>query len=364
MSWYTSAVIKYKWMATCFALLLPGCGNWHLSVPSMSASNGVTASLSAVPDSLTPPQSTTLIWKTTSASQVTIDGLGIVPANGSRLVTPTQTSTYHLRALGNDGTAEAIAIVSINTVREIEDANGVRTWAVIPAAYAPGTRWPWVIYNHGYGQYGSDIYTGPGEPSSLVQSLVSAGYIVIATNYRNINCWGNAACGEDLVNLTKVWGASLDLAPKPYVIAESMGGIVTWNAIAHGDLHPLAVVGIYPACNLAAMYRIGALRPSIEAAYDFTSPNQLATASAGFDPMLDAPSDFTSFPIMIWASYSDDVVVRSENEDPFAAAINAAGGSVVIRTTWGQHGDASNFDASAVIEFFSRNEAPTDWHNP
>jgi pimeloyl-ACP methyl ester carboxylesterase len=234
------------------------------------------------------------------------------------------------------------------------DANGVATWAVIPASYRPEIQWPWVIYNHGYGQRGSDIYSD-SHLRPLVESLALAGYIVIASDYRSTNCWGNAECDADIANLQDVWRAHLNLKPRPYVIGESMGGIVTWNAIAHRKLRPAAVVGIYPACSLAAMYPIGTLGYSIEAAYGFSSPGQLAIATEGYDPILDPPSDFAGFPIVMWASYADKVVARSANEDPFAAAINAAGGKVMIHTSRGNHGDSSNFDPGSVIKFFSLN---------
>jgi hypothetical protein len=132
-----------------------------------------------------------------------------------------------------------------------------------------------------------------------------------------------------------------------------MGGIVTWNAISHGTLHPLAIAGIYPVCNLASMYAESAFAGAIERAYDIASPSDYVAATRGFDPILIPPSKFAGIPIEMWASYSDGAVVRAQNEDPFAEAINAAGGSVAIHTSHGGHGDPSNLDASAVISFFS-----------
>ena len=57
--------------------------------------------------------------------------------------------------------------------------------------------------------------------------------------------------------------------------------------------------------------------------------------------------------MLLWASYSDTTVLRTQNEDPFAAAINAAGGSVIIETSTGNHGDASNFNPQMVVDFFA-----------
>lgn len=231
------------------------------------------------------------------------------------------------------------------------DANGVSTWAVLPPSYDPRLASPWIIYNHGFGEDINWILTHAPE-SSLVQALVQAGFVVTATEYRNIDCWGNAECAEDIANLQALWRSKLSLAPQPFVVGESMGGIVTWNAISHGTLRPVAAVGIYPACSLAAMYANETFAPSIQVAYGFTSSSEYPESTSGFDPLLSPPSKFAGFPIQIWASYSDRVVVRSQNEDAFAHGINAAGGEVIIHTSLGDHGDPSNFDAPAVISFF------------
>src|SRR4051794_20489795 len=98
----------------------------------------------------------------------------------------------------------------MNSVHQIKDANGVSTWASIPPFYRPDIEWPWVIYDHGYGQLGSHIYSD-SNLGDLVKSLASAGYIVIASDYRNINCWGNADCDDDIANLQDVWRAHLRL---------------------------------------------------------------------------------------------------------------------------------------------------------
>jgi pimeloyl-ACP methyl ester carboxylesterase len=242
--------------------------------------------------------------------------------------------------------------VSQNRTIEESDANGVPTWAILPPSYNPQVANPWIIYDHGIGQSIASIAARPPQ-SNFVHSLTLAGFVVIASDYRNLACWGNQECVEDISNLQALWRSRLNLSPRPFVIGESMGGIVTWNAISHGALKPLAVVGIYPGCNLAVFYSKRVFRPTIQTAYGFVSPAGYAGATRGSDPILTPPSAFADFPIEIWASYSDRVVLRSKNEDPFAQAINAAGGSVTVHPSRGRHGDPSNFDADAVIAFFS-----------
>jgi hypothetical protein len=240
-----------------------------------------------------------------------------------------------------------------NPILKQTDANGVSTMAIIPASYDPEKASPWVIYDHGFGQTIEAIITTNPPRQAFMQSLADEGFVVVASEYRNLDCWGNLDCVEDIANLQTVWRSRLNLMPQPFVIGESMGGIVTWNAISHGTLHPLAVVGIYPACNLGAMYTIEGFADSIQAAYGFTNPSEFSASTSGFDPILTSPATFAGFPIQIWASYSDHFVVRSKNEDPFAKAVNAAGGKVTILTSHGEHGDPSNFNAAAVVSFFS-----------
>jgi hypothetical protein len=239
-----------------------------------------------------------------------------------------------------------------NPILQERDINGVPTLAILPPSYNAQKSSPWIIYDHGIGGTIAAIAINPPQ-SDFVQALASAGFVVIGSDYRNLACWGNQECVEDLANLQALWRSRLNLTERPFAIGESMGGIVTWNAISHGTLRPLAVVGIYPVCNLAAVYAMRAFAPTIETAYGFGSSAGYAAATNGFDPMLAPPSMFAGFPIEIWASYSDRSVRRSQNEDPFARMVNAGGGNVVIHTSRGRHGDASNFDAPAVISFFS-----------
>ena len=82
--------------------------------PPPPAPPAPTASLSANPNTLDKGQSTTLTWQTTNADTVSIDGVGAVEASGSKQVTPSDSTTYHLVAKGAGGTQEATARVTVN----------------------------------------------------------------------------------------------------------------------------------------------------------------------------------------------------------------------------------------------------------
>jgi peptidoglycan-associated lipoprotein len=81
--------------------------------PAVSAP-APTAQLAADPTSVSAGEQVTLTWRTTDATTVSIDGIGDVPTSGVKTVTPTESTTYHLVAKGDGGTAEASARVTVN----------------------------------------------------------------------------------------------------------------------------------------------------------------------------------------------------------------------------------------------------------
>ena len=74
-----------------------------------------TASLSATPETVQRGQSVQLTWSTQNATDVTIEGLGGVASEGTRSVTPSESTTYTLTAKGPGGTAQATARVTVTS---------------------------------------------------------------------------------------------------------------------------------------------------------------------------------------------------------------------------------------------------------
>ena len=72
-----------------------------------------TAQITATPTSISAGDQVTLNWRTTDATSVSIDGIGDVPTSGVKTVTPSESTTYHLVARGEGGTADATAHVSV-----------------------------------------------------------------------------------------------------------------------------------------------------------------------------------------------------------------------------------------------------------
>jgi len=83
------------------------------AIPTPSAP---TISLAASPAAIVKGQSSTLSWRTTNATEVTIDGgIGNVEASGSRTVAPSSSTTYRARATGPGGAANAEARITVSS---------------------------------------------------------------------------------------------------------------------------------------------------------------------------------------------------------------------------------------------------------
>jgi peptidoglycan-associated lipoprotein len=103
-------------VALIVVLMVAACGKKKTAPPPPPPpppAPSPTASLTANPNSISAGQSTTLIWRTDFATDVSIDGLGKVDPSGSRTVTPTESTTYHLVARNDTGTQEATARVTV-----------------------------------------------------------------------------------------------------------------------------------------------------------------------------------------------------------------------------------------------------------
>ena len=73
-----------------------------------------TAQLTATPSNITAGDQVVLTWRTTDSTSVSIEGIGDVPTSGVKNVTPAASTSYHLVARGDGGTADATALVTVN----------------------------------------------------------------------------------------------------------------------------------------------------------------------------------------------------------------------------------------------------------
>ncbi len=111
---------------TCLVLLaavagFAGCGKKKVapltdSAPPISAPAPI-AQLTATPTTITAGDQVVLTWHTSDATNISIDGIGDVPSSGVKTVTPTTSTSYHLVARGEGGSADATTRVTVNPVQ-------------------------------------------------------------------------------------------------------------------------------------------------------------------------------------------------------------------------------------------------------
>jgi peptidoglycan-associated lipoprotein len=101
-------------------LSLAGCNKKvaKSTPPTPPQPSAPTASLAASPNVIQQGQTAVLSWQTTNSTDITIAGLGAVPASGSRSVTPDASTTYTLEAKGPGGTQDASARVTVTPIPE------------------------------------------------------------------------------------------------------------------------------------------------------------------------------------------------------------------------------------------------------
>jgi hypothetical protein len=95
-------------------------GTWSNEVPAtviivpIWATKPLINSFNASPESISPGDSSTLSWDVTGCTSVTIDpAIGTVALSGTRVVSPTKTTTYTLTALNEKGTSTATTQVVV-----------------------------------------------------------------------------------------------------------------------------------------------------------------------------------------------------------------------------------------------------------
>ena len=81
--------------------------------PPAETAPAPTANMTVTPDSITPGQSAVLNWTTTNATDVSIDGIGAVESSGTKNVSPSETTSYHLVARGDGGSTDATATLTV-----------------------------------------------------------------------------------------------------------------------------------------------------------------------------------------------------------------------------------------------------------
>jgi len=101
--------------------------------------------ISADQDAIVRGQSTTLRWSSNNADRVTISELGTVSTSGSRVVSPSQSTTYNATATGPGGTDSASARVTV-TEETTAEPTRPRTNPANPTIAALFNQWVQAVY--------------------------------------------------------------------------------------------------------------------------------------------------------------------------------------------------------------------------
>jgi predicted alpha-1,2-mannosidase len=115
------------------------------------------ASFTVTPNTIAPGTSATLEWNTQDADQVTLDGES-VPVSGSRVVTPTQTTTYTLHVVFTGGTAKDLSVTltveQLDLIQYVDPFIG--TDYSDPPNSEPGSDYPGAVVPFGMVQFSPD----------------------------------------------------------------------------------------------------------------------------------------------------------------------------------------------------------------
>jgi peptidoglycan-associated lipoprotein len=99
---------------------IAGCNNKKKPLPPAATAPPAvavlapTAQITAAPTVVSAGDQVQLSWRTTDATSVSIDGIGDVPSSGVKTVTPSVSTSYHMVARGEGGSADATARVTVN----------------------------------------------------------------------------------------------------------------------------------------------------------------------------------------------------------------------------------------------------------
>ena len=99
---------------------ITGCGKKSKPMTSTApplTGPSPTAQLTATPTTITAGDQVVLTWRTTDATSISIDGIGDVPSSGVKTVTPSESTSYHLVARGDGGSADATARVTVTAMQ-------------------------------------------------------------------------------------------------------------------------------------------------------------------------------------------------------------------------------------------------------
>lgn len=216
----------------------------------------------AVPSSIRAGEQSTLDWQVVGADSVTISGVGTVPANGQRAVSPTQTTTYTLTARNSRGEVTAIAQVMV----EQQPLAQFLSCTASPATITTGevSTIAWSTANADTVSISGGIGAVSSSGSRQVTPTSTTTYTLTANNAR-----GPVTCNVTVtVNTQQAVQPPriISFTATPSTITAGQSSTLTWN-VENADTVDISGLGTVPAQGSRAV------SPTASATFVITARN-------------------------------------------------------------------------------------------
>ncbi|MGA9958792.1 MAG: peptidoglycan-associated lipoprotein Pal [Acidobacteriaceae bacterium] len=183
-------------------LFTTGCHHKEAAAPEPPAppaetTPAPTANITVTPDTITPGQSAALNWTTTNATDVSIDGIGAVETSGTKTVSPTDTTTYHLVARGDGGSTDATATLTVSQAAPPAASSGALTESEFEQNVKP------VFFDYDAYTIRSDAQATITQDASFLQSHPNAKILIAGYCDDRGSAEYNLALGQNRANAAK-----------------------------------------------------------------------------------------------------------------------------------------------------------------
>ena len=174
--------VVYPTQTTTYTLTVTGAGGsaTRSVTVTVNAAAPTISGFTANPSTITKGQSTTLSWSSTGGTSATIDnGVGAVATTGTKVVSPTQTTTYTLVVTGPGGSTNRNVTVTVSSGGGIPVIN---SFTVTPATVGRGERatLSWSTSGAGVVSIDSGVGTVPASGTRVVTPSVTTSYRLTA----------------------------------------------------------------------------------------------------------------------------------------------------------------------------------------
>jgi peptidoglycan-associated lipoprotein len=183
-------------------LFTTGCHHKQAEAPEAPAppaetTPAPTANITVTPDTIAPGQSAALNWTTTNATDVSIDGIGAVETTGTKTVSPTDTTTFHLVARGDGGSTDATATLTVGQTSPPVASSGALTESEFEQNVKP------VFFDYDAYSIRSDAQTTITQDASFLQSHPNAKILIAGYCDDRGSAEYNLALGQNRANAAK-----------------------------------------------------------------------------------------------------------------------------------------------------------------